>query len=203
MKVFLFAPSLRRGSYNKKLIRIAAQIVESMQTHEVELCEFNEFPMPMFDGDLEVSQGVPEGVIKLAKKIENADAVIISSPEYNGSIPGTFKNAIDWLSRLAPVPLKRKQICLIGASPGRLGAVRGNLHARVPFHILGSFVYPDYFGVAHADEAFDEQGKLKDSKQLHLLTNLITDFIHYASRTETPFDRLGEFFEEQKSQSQH
>nr|WP_295903554.1 NAD(P)H-dependent oxidoreductase [uncultured Bdellovibrio sp.] len=204
MKIFLFAASLRRGSYNKKLIRIAAEIVESMQLHDVELHEFNEFPMPMFNGDIEEFYGIPEGVLKLAKKFEEADAVIISSPEYNGSMPGTFKNAIDWLSRLDPVPVRRKQICLIGASPGRLGAVRGNIHDRVPFHILGAFVYPDYFGVAHADEAFDENDKLKDPKQLQLLTKIITDFIHYASRTETPFDRLGEFFEEQqKSQSHH
>lgn len=202
MKVFLFAPSLRRGSFNKKLIRIAAEVVKSLQLHEVELCEFNEFPMPMYDGDLEENQGVPEGVLKLAKKIEDADAVIISSPEYNGSIPGTFKNAIDWLSRLAPVPVSKKQICLIGASPGHLGGVRGNIHARVPFHILGSFVYPEYFGVARAHEAFDEQDKFKDPKQLERLTTILTDFLHYAARVETPFDRLGEFFEEQKSQSQ-
>lgn len=200
MNIFLFAPSLRRGSYNKKVIRIAAQFVESLQNHQVELCEFNEFPMPMYDGDLEISQGIPEGVLKLAKKIEAADAVIISSPEYNGSIPGTFKNAIDWLSRLDPVPLARKQICLLGASPGNLGGVRGNIHARVPFHILGAFVYPDYFGVSRAHEAFDENDKFKDPKQLERLSTLLTDFLQFASRKETPFDRLNEFFDEQKDQ---
>ncbi|WII70824.1 NAD(P)H-dependent oxidoreductase [Bdellovibrio sp. 22V] len=200
MKVFLFAPSLRHGSYNKKLIRIAADIVRGIPHTEVALHEFNEFPMPMYDGDLEENQGVPEGVLKLAKKFEEADAVIISSPEYNGSIPGTFKNAIDWLSRLDPVPVRRKQICLIGASPGRLAAVRGNLHSRVTFHILGSFVWPDYFGVAGADQAFDDNDQFKDPKQVDRLKAVLVEFLQYASRRETPFDRLNEFLEEQKHQ---
>ena len=197
MKIFCFAPVLRKGSFNKKLIRIARSYAEEFPGADVELCEFNEFPMPMYDGDLEKEQGIPEGIKKLAEKITNADAVIISSPEYNGSIPGTFKNAIDWLSRLKPVPLSQKQILLIGASISQFAAIKGNFHARVPFHVLSSFVYPDFFGVAFAETAFDENDQLIDPKQSERLKKLVTSFLQYASRTETPFDRLNEFVEEQ------
>ncbi|AHZ84272.1 NADPH-dependent FMN reductase [Bdellovibrio bacteriovorus] len=196
MKVFMFAASLRHGSYNKKLIRVAAESVMALPFCEVELHEFNEFPLPMYDADLESTEGIPVGALTLGKMISDADAVIISSPEYNGSIPGTFKNAIDWLSRIKPVPLSKKQILLIGASPGHLGGVRGNLHARVPLHILGSYVYPEYFGLAKADQAFDQNDQIKDEKQFEKLQTLLTDFIHYASRKETPFERLTEFVDE-------
>ncbi|WP_413561407.1 NADPH-dependent FMN reductase [Bdellovibrio sp. HCB209] len=198
MKIFCFAPVLRKGSFNKKLIRIAKTIAAEYPDAQVELCEFNEFPMPIYDGDLETEKGIPEGVKKLAEKITQADAIIISSPEYNGSIPGPFKNAIDWLSRLKPVPLAQKQILLIGASISQFAAIKGNFHSRVPLHVLGSFVYPDYFGVAFAESAFDEKDQLKDEKQTDRLRKLIGNFLHYASRTEAPFDRLNEFFNEQK-----
>lgn len=200
MKIFLFAPVLRKGSFNKKLIRIAHEIVNSFPDIETELMEFNEFPMPVYDGDLETNQGIPEGVHRLAKKISEADAIIISSPEYNGSIPGPFKNAIDWLSRLSPVPLEGKQICLIGASQSYFAGIKGNFHSRVPLHVLKAYVFPDYFGVAFAHKAFDEQDQLKDSKEKDRLQKLLIEFVHYASRKETPFDRLNEFFEEQKNQ---
>ncbi|WP_413581427.1 NADPH-dependent FMN reductase [Bdellovibrio sp. HCB288] len=198
MKIFCFAPVLRKGSFNKKLIRIAKAYAEEFPDAKVELCEFNEFPMPVYDGDLETEQGIPEGVTKLAEKINSADAIIISSPEYNGGMPGPFKNAVDWLSRLKPVPLHDKQILLIGASISQFAAIKGNFHSRVPFHVLNAFVYPDYFGVAFSETAFDEKDQLKDAKQSERLKKLVTSFLQYASRTETPFDRLGEFFEEQK-----
>lgn len=201
MRIFLFAASLRKDSYNKKLIRIAADIVKKMGTHRVDLCEFNEFLLPLYDGDLELQQGIPDAANKLGDKIKEADAVIISSPEYNGSIPGTLKNALDWISRIKPVPLAKKQVFLIGASPGKLGAVRGNLHTRVPFHILGSHVFPDYFGVALADEAFDAKGNFKDPRQRDSLKKLLESFIFYAGRKETPFDRLDEFIDEQKGKN--
>ena len=143
MKVFMFAPVLRSGSFNKKLIRIAHSIVKDHPDIDAELCEFNEFPMPMYDGDLETGKGIPEGVLKLAKKIKDADAIIISSPEYNGSIPGTFKNAIDWLSRIHPVPVSGKQILTMGASTGQFAAIKGNLRLRVPFHVLNAFIYAE------------------------------------------------------------
>lgn len=199
MKIFCFAPVLRKGSFNKKLIRIAKSYAEQYPGAEVEICEFNEFPMPMYDGDMETEKGIPDGIKKLAEKISQADAIIISSPEYNGSIPGTFKNAIDWLSRLKPVPLIQKQILLIGASTSQFAAIKGNFHSRVPLHVLNAFVYPDYFGVAFAETAFDEKDQLKDPKQSDRLKKLVGNFLHYASRSEAPFDNLNEFLNEKKN----
>lgn len=198
MKVFMFAPVLRAGSFNKKLIRAAADLVKKYPFCEVQLHDFNEFPMPVYDGDIEAT-GLPQGVKDLGQKISEADALIISCPEYNGSIPGPFKNAIDWVSRLKPLPFSKKQILFLGATPGALGAVRGNIHLRVPFHVLGAFVYPEYFGLAKADEAFNEDGSLKDAKQVEKLKAMIHDFIHYASRKETPFENLEEFVQNHRN----
>ncbi|UOF02194.1 NADPH-dependent FMN reductase [Bdellovibrio reynosensis] len=193
MKVFLFAASLRKGSYNKKLVRIAADLLSEHVFCEVEVCEFNEFPMPMFNADIAEEFGIPDSIAKLGNKIQEADAVIISTPEYNGSIPGTLKNAIDWLSMLDPNPLAKKYVCLIGASDERLGGVRGNIHCRVPFHILGAYMYPNYFDVALSDTAFDEKGQLKDPKQVEKLNDILGDFLRFASRKESPFDVLDDF----------
>jgi chromate reductase len=201
MKVLLFAPVLRQGSFNKKLIHIVYKHLLSEQNHQPELVEFNEFPMPMYDGDIETGKGIPDGVQRLAKKIEAADAIIISSPEYNWSIPGTFKNAIDWLSRMHPVPLEGKQICLMGASAGPFATTRGQLAARIPLQCLKAFTYPDYFGVAKCETAFDEQGNLKDTKQQDYLFKVVGEFLKYVEAHTTPFDRLGEFMEEQKHQT--
>lgn len=199
MRILMFAPVLRAGSYNKKLIRVAAKAVQEHSFCEVDLCEFNDFQIPVYDGDLEKSN-FPKGVQELGKKCSEADAIIISCPEYNGSMPGPFKNAVDWLSRLDPVPLKKKHIFFLGATPGNLATVRGNIHLRVPFHILGSFVYPEFFGLPKADEAFDADGNLKDNKQKEKMAGLLKDFLHFASRKETPFDELENFVKE-KSKS--
>ncbi|MFS4459691.1 NADPH-dependent FMN reductase [Bdellovibrio sp. HCB2-146] len=201
MKVLLFAPVLRQGSFNKKLIHIVYRHLLEQQNCTPELVEFNEFPMPMYDGDLEIQKGIPDGVKRLAKKIEEADAIIISSPEYNWSIPGTFKNAIDWLSRLKPVPLENKHICLIGASIGQFAGMRGQIAARVPLQALKAHTYPDYFGLAKAETAFDEQGHLKDPQQTERLKGVVDSFLKYAEGRNLPFERLDEFLEEQIHQS--
>lgn len=198
MRVFLMAVSLRKGSHNKKLIRVVADLLSRYKDHEVDLCEFNEFPMPLFDEDLEEKIGIPEAVIKLAEKFQAADAIVISSPEYNGSMPGTFKNAIDWLARIKPVPIKNKHICLIGASKDAYGAHWGSLHSRVPLTNLEAYVYPTFFGVPNADKAFDQSEKLKDPQQFEDLKKLITNFLHYSDRKETPFEILENFLDEKE-----
>jgi NAD(P)H-dependent FMN reductase len=203
MKVLMFAPVLRSGSYNKKLIRIAFDYVQSIPGFDPELIEFNDFDMPLYDGDLETTSGIPDNCSRLAKKITEAEAIIISTPEYNGGIPGVFKNAIDWLSRLTPVPLTGKQIILLSATPGSLAGARGNFHTRWPLQVLSAHVYPDYFGLAKAHEAFDEEEKLKDPNEQLRLQKIISDFLIYASREETPFSALDVFLEEQKHSSHH
>lgn len=176
MKIFTFAASLRKDSFNKKLIQLAANFV-SKQGIEVDLAPFNEFEMPLYDGDLETTSGIPSGALALKKRIEKADALIISSPEYNFSIPGTLKNAIDWLSRVKPVPLKNKWALLLSASPSMVGGNRGLWVLRVSLECLSVFVYPEMFSLAKAHEAFDENGNLKDSKSLERLEKMIQSFL--------------------------
>lgn len=181
MKVLMFAGSLRKDSYNKKLVRVAKKILEKSTDAEATLIDLKEYHLPVYDGDIEMG-GLPDGVLKIAEAVKRADAIIISTPEYNGSISSPLKNTIDWLSRVKPMPLEKKQILLLGASPGGLGAVRGILHSRSPFEKLENFVYPDFFGLAHAHEAFDIEGNLKDYAQYERAQKLITSFMVYCQK---------------------
>lgn len=175
-KVLLMGMSLRKDSFNKKLIKNAHSILSTDgSTHQYELLTFNDYPMPVYDGDIE-AQGMPEGVQKLGQKISEADAIIFSTPEYNGSIPGPFKNALDWVSRVKPMPWPGKQALLLGASPGAYGAIRSLGHCRVPLDTLGMFLYPEMFGLPKAHEAFDESDMLKDQSTKERLSKLLFKF---------------------------
>ena len=176
----LMAMSLRKNSFNKKLIENAERILTDENTiQRIQVLQFNDFIIPIYNGDLETQEGIPEGVRSLGNEIQTADALIFSTPEYNGGIPAPFKNAIDWVSRLSPMPWAGKKLLLLGASPGGLGAVRGLAHSRIPLEALGVFVYPEMFGLAHANVAFDEQAKLKDVPTEERLKKLLNKFLKY------------------------
>lgn len=180
MKILVFAAALRKGSFNRKLAAQAVEILKAAPGAEIDHADYREFEMPIYDGDLEESSGIPAGGKEFIRRIQAADAVVISTPEYNGGIPGTLKNAIDWASRAKPVPFEGKPILLIGASPGALGAVRGLWHTRVPLEAIGAFVYPQMFGLAKAHEAFDESGRLVDAKNSANLSKLTQGFLAFA-----------------------
>jgi chromate reductase len=181
MKILLFAGSLRKDSLNKKVVRYTDKMLKNILDIESTIVDLQKFNIPLYDGDIE-SRGIPEGVQNLAKYVASSDALIISSPEYNGGMSGPLKNTIDWLSRVKPMPLKAKPILLLGASPGAFGATQGLAHARVPFEKLGNFVYPQAMGFPRAHEAFDENEDLKDSDQADKLQKLIKTFIGYAGK---------------------
>ncbi|MBL7716875.1 MAG: NAD(P)H-dependent oxidoreductase [Bdellovibrionales bacterium] len=179
MKVFIFGAALRKDSLNQELARQAARILGEVSGISVDLAAFSEFPMPVYDGDLEESSGMPEGAEKLAARIAAADAIVISAPEYNGSISGALKNAIDWVSRSDNNPFDGRPLLLMGASPGALGAVRGLWHTRVPFEAMGSLVYPELFGLPRAHQAFADIG-FADAKTESRLKELLQDFSKFA-----------------------
>ena len=168
-RILAFAGSTRRESFNKKLVAIAAQGAREAGT-EVTLIDLKDFPLPLFDQDLEAEQGMPENGKKLKKLFIDHDGLLIASPEYNSSFPAVLKNAIDWVSRPAPgepslVAFRGKVATLMSASPGALGGLRGLVHVRSILGNLGVIVLPEQIAVAQAHEAFNLDGTLKDPKR--------------------------------------
>lgn len=176
MKLLVFAGSLRADSCNKKFAREVLRLAKEAGV-EGEFLDLKDYPMPPYDGDIETASGIPEATKNLGKKIIAADALIISTPEYNGSIPGVLKNVVDWLSREKPVSLAGKHLLLLAASPGALGGVRSLWHSRQPFEVLGAHVFPGMMGLPNAYQAFDDQGRLKDEKNLQNLKKTLDQFI--------------------------
>lgn len=182
MNVLCFAASLRTASWNRKLAAQAVEILRASPGVKVDAADFREFEMPVYDGDLEDRDGLPPGARRFVDRVLKAQAVVISTPEYNGGIPGSLKNALDWSSRAEEDVWSGRPLLLIGASPGALGAVRGLWHTRVPFEALGAFVYPEMFGLARAHQAFDPAGRLVDEKNQSRLASLIQDFTQFVTR---------------------
>jgi chromate reductase, NAD(P)H dehydrogenase (quinone) len=179
MNVTILPGSLRRDSLNKKLAHVVERILLKDQ-RDVVFCDLKDFPMPVYDGDIEMNEGIPAGVRDLDHKIKSSQALIIVTPEYNGSIPGVLKNTIDWLSRLEPHCFTDQQILLLGASPGALGAIRSLTYTRQPLVKLDAHVYPTVYGLPKAHQAFDENGNLVDPKIEAIVKSLVLKFVRYA-----------------------
>jgi NAD(P)H-dependent FMN reductase len=162
MKILAFAGSLRSGSFNRRLVLLAAGTLRGQS--DVDLLDLREVAMPPYDGDIEAKDGLPEGARQFKQRIAAADALLICSPEYNWSIPGTLKNVIDWASRGDGNPFKGKVALLMGASPGAYGAVRSALALRQVLCALAVFVLPTTVQIGRADEAFDAAGRLIDPR---------------------------------------
>jgi NAD(P)H-dependent FMN reductase len=162
VRVLVFAASLRRGSLNARLASLAAAVVEE-QGGVADRASMAEFDCASYDNDVEREHGVPANAQRLRARLVAADAFIIASPEYNASMPGFLKNAIDWVSRIRPQPFNGRQGLLVSASPSMAGGNRGLWSLRVPLEHLGSRVYPDMFSLAQAHEAFDEAGRIADA----------------------------------------
>jgi len=175
MKMLMMAASVRKDSCNKKLINLAAKLAG--EQCDVDLADFAEFAMPVYDANLQAEQGLPEATLKFITRMKAVDGVIISSPEYNFSTPGTLKNLIDWVSRDKPMPWKDKKVLLMSASPSLVGGNRGLWQTRIPLECCGSFVFPDMFSLANAYEAFASDGQLKDSALQKRLHSNITAFL--------------------------
>src|SRR5262245_20669840 len=167
-KILAFAGSLRTGSYNKMLIKIAAAGAQAAGA-EVTLADLRDYPMPIYDGDLETKEGMPEAAQRFKRLFLAHHGILISAPEYNSSITGVLKNTIDWISRTGPGDLAQwplsKVVGLMSASPGALGGLRGLVHVRSIFGNLDAIVLPGQVAVMRAHEAFDAAGNLKDAKQ--------------------------------------
>jgi chromate reductase, NAD(P)H dehydrogenase (quinone) len=159
VKFLVLAASLREESLNVKLARLAAKYIEQ-HGGIVDFALVEEFDMPFYSQDVETQSGISEGATQLRERLEASDAFIIASPEYNASMPGVLKNAIDWVSRFRPQPFNGRHGLLMSASPSMVGGNRGLWALRIPLEHLGASIYPDMFSLAQAHNALDSQGQL-------------------------------------------
>jgi chromate reductase, NAD(P)H dehydrogenase (quinone) len=183
MKILLISASLRKDSLNTKLLGVASAHLKYTSVSN-EIVTLKEFRIPLYDQDLEEASGVPLGVQSVGQKIAEASGVIFSTPEYNGSIPGVFKNLIDWISRLDPHPWTGKPVALFSASPGGLGGIRALWHSRVPLEALGAHVYSQMFGLAKAHEGIPQgtEGKLVDPKMQKMMEATLDGFVDFSKK---------------------
>jgi NAD(P)H-dependent FMN reductase len=175
-RILAFAGSARKDSYNKKLIAVAVEGAREAGA-EVTLIDLADYPLPIYDGDLEAGEGVPENAVHLKTLFKEADALLLACPEYNGSITPLLKNTIDWVSRPhAGEPslacFAGKTAALLSASPGALGGIRGLAHVRQILSGIQVLVLANQRAVSKANEAFDADGRLKDDKQASLVQAL-------------------------------
>jgi NAD(P)H-dependent FMN reductase len=181
MKLLAFAASLRLGSWNRKLLTCAVRATRDRGV-EVDVAEFADFDVPLYNADVQNASGIPSGAVEFGRRIGAADGLVLASPEYNYSLPGTLKNLIDWVSRIRPVPLRGKHAVLLAASNGQFGGIRGLWQLRIPLEGLGMIVCPDMFALAWAAKAFTEEGELADPATAERLGKLLDGYLDMAAR---------------------
>lgn len=169
IRLLAFAGSLRSGSFNRRLIHTLARGATQAGA-EVDLIELRDFPLPVYDGDIELD-GVPENVRALQAKLAAVDGLLIATPEYNGSMPALVKNTLDWISRPqldgsdGTRLFSGKVAGICSASPGALGGLRSLLVLRDTLSKLGLWVCPAQVAVGGAGTAFAEDGTLIDERR--------------------------------------
>ncbi len=163
VKLLGISGSLRAGSYNSMLVREAARVFAPDEF------SFADLRLPLYDGDLE-ARGMPESVLTLCDQIRAADAIVISTPEYNKNPSGVLKNALDWVSRVRPVPLAGKPVAVVSAAAGLAGGQRATAALYlilIPFKVR--LVAEVEVAVGHAGSRFGGEGRLADEKLLAAL----------------------------------
>src|SRR6478736_8496775 len=149
VRVLVFSASLRRESLNTKLAGLVARRAGERGA-TVDVASMREFDCPSYDGDVETASGIAPGAQELHRRLLASDAFVIVSPEYNASMPGVLKNAIDWTSRFRPQPFDMRHGLLMSASPSLAGGNRGLWALRMPLEHLGSRIFPDMFSLSMA-----------------------------------------------------
>jgi chromate reductase, NAD(P)H dehydrogenase (quinone) len=189
---------LRAASLNTQLADLARETIEA-NVGEVDHATMPEFDCPSYNADVQNGQGFPAGAEAFRRRLEASDTFVISSPEYNASLPGLLKNAIDWVSRFRPQPFNHREGLILSASPSMAGGNRGAWALRIPFEHLGARVYPDMFSLARAHDAFDGEGRIADTQLQARFDTTIVDFMdvveaskHYPCVKRAWVEYLGE-----------
>jgi chromate reductase len=198
VRYLVFSASLRAGSLNTQLASLASTTIEA-NGGDVDLASMSDFDAPSYSADVQRDHGFPEGAETLHARLEACDAFVVSSPEYNASMPGALKNAIDWVSRYHPQPFNERHGLLLSASPSMVGGNRGLWALRVPFEHLGARLYPDMFSLAQAHRAFTSEGRIADDQLQQRFDANIANFMdlveaakHYPCVKRARVEYLGE-----------
>ena len=198
IRFLVFSASLRANSLNTKLVQLAAdRITDNGGT--VSFALMHDFDVPSYDQDVQDTDGFPAGAEAFYKRLNETDAFVIASPEYNASFPGALKNLIDWVSRYRPQPFNARHGLLLSASPSMVGGNRGLWSLRVPLEHLGARIYPDMFSLAQANQAFDGDGRLSNEQLDTRFEKTIVAFMdlaeadtHYHCAKKAWLEYLGE-----------
>lgn len=186
-KVLFLAGSARKDSLNKKLAKQAAEMAGEIGGAEITFIDLKDFPMPIYDGDLEADSGLPENAIKLKQLFIEHDGFFIASPEYNSSISALLKNSLDWISRphekneTPLVAFSGKVAAISAASPGGFGGLRGLVPLRMVLGNIGVVVLPAQLAIANANDVFDADGKLTSDYHIKTLTDVVGKLIKTTS----------------------
>lgn len=198
LRYLVFSASLREDSLNTRLAKLAAGVI-TKNGGIVDYAAMSEFDSPSFNQDLEVKGIYPDQAERFRQRIESNDAFIISSPEYNGSLPGVLKNAIDWVSRVRPQPFNEKNALLMSASPSMAGGNRALWSLRMPLEHLGTRVFPNMFSLAMAHKAFSPEGNIADEtlqkrfeENLVAFMSLVESSKHYPCIKKAWIEFMGE-----------
>lgn len=181
-KILVFAGSARDASFNKKLAKLCAGLLEE-EGAAVTFVDLKDYPIPLYDGDLEAGEGLPEHARTLKRAFAEHDGFMIAAPEYNGSLTPLIKNTIDWLTRPGPDdddlrPVYRgKTAALCSTSPGALGGLRGLIPLRLLLSGIGVHVVPDQLAIGGAMQAFTDDGALADDAMAGRLRDLARSLI--------------------------
>lgn len=186
-KILFLAGSSRKDSFNKKLAQTAYQIaLEKGAT--ATFIDLKDYPMPIYNGDLEAENGLPEEALALKKVFLEHDALFIASPEYNSSYSPLLKNAIDWISRPhekdepAHAAFLNKVAAITATSPGGIGGLRGLVPLRMLLGNISILVLPEQLAVANAFEAFDSNGNLSNTRQKETLSAIVAKLISVTTK---------------------
>jgi chromate reductase, NAD(P)H dehydrogenase (quinone) len=188
LKILVIPGSLRSGSLNARLAAVAAHEIAQAGA-EVTRISLSDFPLPIYDGDLQARSGVPKHAINLKRMIGAHHGVLIVTPEYNSSVPSLVKNTIDWISRVQDAHETRGQVfrdrifAIAAASGGRLGGTRALAALRLILSACHATVIPNQLALSFADEAYDDMERLKHAADSEALKAMVRQLIDFSQRT--------------------
>ncbi|QPF84900.1 NAD(P)H-dependent oxidoreductase [Bradyrhizobium genosp. L] len=187
LKILVIPGSLRTGSLNAKLSAVLAQELAQLGA-DVSRISLGDFPLPIYDGDLQVKSGVPQHAVNLKRMIGAHHGVLFVTPEYNSSVPALVKNTIDWISRVQDPHEVRGQVfydrvfALAAASGNRLGGTRALAALRLILSACRANVIPNQLALSHAEQAYDDMDRLKHPADVEAMAALLRQLIDHSQR---------------------